>query len=369
MINIILSIFLLTTSYNFFEKVDEFKIEEKESMESIFFNYFISMDNTIYTYDKNINENKEFVLKPMYDKSKNKYYVKLPESILIPNISKDNISTATYSNDELVVIYRTHILNYIKKNNKFELVKINNVNSLFEQDLKSACHFVLSDENYIVGLEDFYRTYNNDKYFYYWYIDKRDSNNKKFVNLPIPKGFYWTVMQPRMIIDYKDEKILTSDLTEYSLKIYNLSGELTDSIKRNIPHWFAQTRDVYSRKPTAQQLYYAMQKHDSTRSLIHKVNFVDANTIFVCYSHKFKDDDPKMIYHLFYDLWVKNLETNTWELKFSDLDDEQLKKSEKLTANSGIGNNYSWLNGKLLSFHTNYDNEEPYDLLIRELKK
>jgi len=353
-----------------FEKVASFQVSEYDYFYSGMEYKIIEIDNYIFKYNTRFNQNNEVEFIPFFDTTKSSFKLELPDSLLMKGITSDNLSSPiAYHNNTLTFVYRNKLIQYYKENEICRLVEVINLDSAFNKNIMLYASNLIVDDNYIIGIQERYNKRNKDGVYFYWYFSKNNPDDKKFINLKIPDGYYWSFYQPKNLLDYNNGKFLATDVTKYSIYIYDFNGILETTISRDIPHWSSITKEIIELPNSTHHIIQELQEKDTTRSLIHKVHFIDSNTIFVCYSHRYDHYPQKEIYHLFFDLWYKNSETKEWELIFADIDNKELKENEYLSANYYININYTLIRDQLITLSADFDLEFPFTAMMRKIKK
>jgi len=334
-------IFLFFSLFNYHEKID---------LDSNFnYNDFSNIDYCVFNgnlsyYSKLMNNNCEIKIFTISNPPK-KYVIHINKEF--NNFNTCNmmlISNIDTYKDSLYLITSQKILKY-HYNSKNDSIEFSNYIDLVGTLNKNILYFaneIHLDYPYIYGIKSEFNSKRLDEgVFYYFKINLNNYFENKFQSIDYPAGFYWTIATPRNIIHFSKSSYLVTDITKYEIRIFDNNDHLIDKIYRNPIFWKASTYNVEKFKNKhPMEIYNILQNDTTTKSLIHRVNFLDENRILVCYSNT-KDDSEK-IYDFYYDIWVRN--NNKWELKQSDFDIVFLKKKLGMELNS----NYNIIDNKLL---------------------
>ncbi len=345
--------------------VDETSFSDKFINHGVFHKILYN-DSSILLVYKQVDTNCNFLIKNCKDTNQN-VIVKIPDFILKEGCNRFSVDCIDIRNDSIFVLLRTYLIMYKMLGNEAILFKYINLEDIFHKNLLYyASNSLKIRGNKIYGLNENYHT-KRDSTFYYWYYDIKEPGNSKFVNLPEPKGFYWTLFKPRQILDISEKEILMTDITEYSIKVKNLNSGKTDTLTRTIPNWKAvcySTLKFKNRHPA--QVINFFQNDTNTISTMNNIQFIDDNRIFVCYSFVNNDETTSQLYNLYYDIWERV--NGKWVLTKSDIDSQQFSDSNENKVYSAIGNNYIFTKGKMITTHYDYEKEKGH-FLIRELAK
>lgn len=349
-----------------------FNFEEKYYINDVmYFNShnFDAFENSLYYSDGYLDENDELTILKISSKSTDTLKIKFPEEVATIKYAKENVEIVKFHKNQLFLLYRDKLIIFVNEKGAYNLDKWFDIGKIFNKKLPTSASRLIIDGDNIIGIEDLLKKHNKDSSFFFWRINLKDSTLNKFVRLPLPLGYYWSIMRPRCLLDYHNGIFVSSDVTEYKLRFYDLEGNKLDSLERKLPFWEATSlrKNYYDAPP--QQLISYMQSKDTTKSLIHNVNFINDSTILVCYSHKQDTDDPKLMYHEFYDIWRKNSQNKSWSLHLSDIDIYDYFQYKSDLEKAPLNRNYFINSGKIYSFHYHYENEDPeFYILRRELK-
>lgn len=282
------------------------------------------------------------------------YTISNPSKRYIINVNKEfnNYNTcnmmlisniATFK-DSLYLITSKKILKYVynPKSDSIEFSNYIDLSSTLNKDILYFAKSLYLKYPYIYGIKSEYHSKRLDEgVFYYFKINLNDYFDNKFHSIDYPAGFYWTIATPRNIIDFSKSKYLVTDITKYDIRIFDENDKLIETISRNPDFWRASTYELDKFKDKhPMEIFNSIKDDSTTKSLIHRVNFMDENQILVCYSHEKENSDN--IFDYFYDIWERK--NNKWELKHSDLGSDIMKE------NFGVEliPNYKIIDNKLL---------------------
>lgn len=369
MLALILSLFMLcqTTLNNFLNYYNEIEVNNSEVEISKYFMYqIVYRDDNIYYIIPKIDDDCSFQMKNISKSLTKEIKIYIPDSLFTYECSRSNISSADINKDTLIVLIYKYLLIYKLSDDSASLINIINLNELFNKDLLYLANSIKIKGNKLYGMNEYYHT-KRDSTFYYWCYDIKEPTNSKFIYLPEPKGYYWTLFQPRQIMDVSENEVITTDITEYSIRVENLKNGKTDTLTRTIPNWLAAyypTSKFKDRHPG--QVIEFLQNDTSTISTMNNIQFIDDNRIFVCYSFVNNDETSSQLYDLYYDIWERV--NGKWLLTKADIDNKQFSDSNENKAFSKIGNSYYICNGKMISTHYSHEQGKG-KFLIREFVK
>jgi hypothetical protein len=163
---------------------------------------------------------------------------------------------------------------------------------------------IFLDYPYLYGWNDAYNSKRNAYNLYYYNVNLNNINNCEFFEIDLPKGFYWTLFQPRNVLDFTEGKYSYSHITEYEIYINNINTGIIDTIKRNVPNWKSNTysNDKFNGLHPV-QIAETLQNDSLYTSLIHRVNFINESTLLVCYSNSRDENKNGQLYSFTYDVW------------------------------------------------------------------
>lgn len=260
------------------------------------------------------------------------------------NINKDKLEISLFTNF-IIFKYDSISDNYFyEKHINFREI----INEKRNRRINISKFYKITD-NKVLGVNDAYhKNLIHENGLYFWELDLKNESIIDFL-LPPPKGFKWTIMQPKSIIDYHKGQYIYSDLeddkiyffknkdsvTQFDLDIFNNNFESVDKqLDVNHPEFFLNSNE--------------MQKDSSY--LIHRVDFLDEDNILVSYS--IPKTFETSLYHLY-----------NFSLVYKD--NKEWKVKDKIEPELIFGNNrqedkyYYWpnikvINSKLISVHYPY---------------
>lgn len=360
-------LFLLLISEVFHVEGVRYISEEKYNDFQNLTNFILDGDKT-YHYTNSLDSN--YILR-VFIESHHKtdtHFIQLPIEKIPVRYRNDSFTDIEIKSDTLIVLYRNFIFIYQFDKRKYNFVDSYDLSSLVAKPSDIYSERIILSNGIVVGVNDYFNSKRKNCGFFSWFINLKDSSQNRFLCFPPPKGYYWSIQGPRTLIDFRNETFVCSDITEYNLYFYDMNGKLINSVSRRLNHWQATTIPLENfENKNPQAIWSGLQNSKATLSQIHRVNFIDENTIFVCYSHKFPTDDEDIYYHEFYDIWKKK--KGKWELEIADIDAFILDKYGKDTSNSTFERNYVVSEGKIISFHADYDKSDSTTfMIIRSVK-
>ncbi len=239
--------------------------------------------------------------------------------------NKTLISNIVTYKDSVYLITSQKILKYVynPKSDSIEFSKYIDLVGILNKDILYFANELYLDYPYIYGIKSEYHSKRLDEgFFYYFKINLNDVFDNKFHSIDYPAGFYWTVAGPRNIIDFSKSYYLVTDITKYEIRFFDTNDSLIETITRNPDFWRACTyKNEKFKDKHPMEIFNYIKDDSTTKSVIHRVNFMDENRILICYSNE--KDYSDNIFDYFYDVWERN--NNKWELKQSDLGSDILK--------------------------------------------
>lgn len=316
-------IFLFLSLFNSHETIT---LDSNFNRKGFFDNDYCIFNGNLAYYSKLMNNDCEIKLFTISNPSK-KYLIHVNKEfnnyntcnmMLVSNI-------ATYK-DSLYLITSKKILKYVynPKSDSIEFSKYIDLVGILNKDILYFANELYLDYPYIYGIKSEYNSKRLDEgVFYYFKINLNDNFDNKFHSIDYPAGFYWTVAGPRNIIDFSKSQYLVTDITKYEIRIFNTNDSLIETISRNPDFWRASTyKNEKFKDKHPMEIFNYIKDDSSTKSLIHRVNFMNENRIMVCYSNEKQNSDN--IFDYFYDVWERN--DSKWELKQSDLESDILNE-------------------------------------------
>ncbi|MCE2503259.1 MAG: hypothetical protein J4G05_04260 [Chlorobi bacterium] len=152
--------------------------------------------------------------------------------------------------------------------------------------------------------------------------------------LPNPEGVEYTLFRPRSVIAVWDQMVVVSDITQYRVKLYDLSGAERGVIQREVPGWIAVdiekrgTIDPEELSPLSPKNRMSIRQYIDTlrptaysTSNIRRVDFLNDSTLLVTYFNG-KTAEKGLLKGralIEYDIWRRR--NNRWELLAGDIPD------------------------------------------------
>lgn len=133
----------------------------------------------------------------------------------------------------------------------------------------------------------------------------------KYVDLGVPKGFYFTLFYPPEVVDFTNGYIAHSEITEYRIKLFDKNGNYVTEIRKSDSLFkeIDTTLHVKFSNLLTNNLDNIKPALDSMRStffsgvgIIEKINFIDDSLLLVRWYGP-KIDTSKWYPYIYYDLW------------------------------------------------------------------
>lgn len=141
-------------------------------------------------------------------------------------------------------------------------------------------------------------------------LDLKNLNEYREIYFPSPKGMPYTLLQPRKLMDYHNQKVAVGDAIDYRILLYDLDGKLLDSLKRDMECFISDE----SPEEAENQSRYDLKDNFSKRCMISQVNFINDNTLLISYQAPPSGD---VYYDTYHDIWRQK--NGNWYLDENDL--------------------------------------------------
>lgn len=272
----------------------------------------------------------------------------------------DDFHTGIYdikvnSNEIQISLYSNIIFfEYDEKSKTFNYSNHYNLDELIKRQYPFYVTNLYLDRNTLIGIYDTYqKRLNQNNGIFIW---KYDKNSKKLDTFLIPqtKGFKWTIMQPKSIIDYHKEQFVYCDLDEDNLYFFRNKDSIT-KFELNIFDNSLESVDKQLNPNHPSMFVVSNQLQLDSSYLVHRVDFLDENNILVTYSIPKTFDTS--LYHLF-NFCLVYKENNKWKVK-DKINPEIIFGDNKNENKNAYTANFKVINGKLISRHNpSYSNKE-----------
>ncbi|MBE2190374.1 MAG: hypothetical protein IAE98_13045, partial [Candidatus Kapabacteria bacterium] len=315
--NTILILFFLKS---LFGNISEYEISA-DGLSRINWVDIVEVNNKMYYYDRKLDHDCSIRLINIKDSTE---IIKLiiDGDMLYANKCNKYLITNICSDSDTLIFCVAHLaIRYVYDGStELNSDEIYDLEEIFKQERLVYANRIILDKGILVGLSDNFNTRNYKKGdLFSWQLSLSDTNH----NIQIyedTKGFYWTLFQPRNVIDYFEGSYAVTDITDYNIYVKDNNFKTLDTLSRVFKNWTANTYelDKFDGKHPMEVISF-LQSDTVTRNLIHRVNFLDANHILVCYSDN-DDlflDSSQSLYNFKYDLWAKK--DNDWFLESSDI--------------------------------------------------
>lgn len=354
--NTILMLFFLRS---LFGNISEYEIPA-DGLSRINWVDIVEVNNKMYYYDRKLDHDCSIRLINIKDSTEIIKLIIDVGMLYTINCEKYIITNICSDADTLIFCIANKAIRYVYDGaTELNSDKIYDLEEIFKQDRLYYANRLVLDKGILVGLSDKYlpKSYNKDNLFS-WQLNLSDTNHS-FEIYEDTKGFYWTLFQPRNVIDYFQGSYAVTDITNYSIYIKDKNFQPVDTLTRKFDNWKANTYELekFEGKHPMEVISY-LQSDTITRNLIHRVNFLDPNHILVCFSDN-DDlflDSSQSLYNFKYDLWAKK--DNDWFLESSDISLSEDK----------IHNNYILQHINHSNMIYNFDNglNGTYKLILRK---
>ncbi len=280
---------------------------------------------------KKYNSKDYFIIYKMNANATEKYMLKLNEDLWLGDFSISDEKIILLTSDKLIV-YKNELnpKNYqeISLNDMYESIFIE-----FDKIILTKSCFSCDNPSTIVAIYDL-KT-----------LDK--ISEKVFDN---QKGFPMTYFHPKRIINYGFGNIAISDITNYSIRIYDLNYKLKNVINFKIDNWGSNSalNPKFEKMKDIDKLNQNMSYYLSVNSgdMIHFVDFLSPNELLVCRTSKI--DSTNSMYN--YDVW--ELIKGNWQIKYNGLRNPIYSGDDFVSYNNFLApfNSYTVSNGVILMF-------------------
>ncbi|MBX3043406.1 MAG: hypothetical protein KIT33_05415 [Candidatus Kapabacteria bacterium] len=289
---------------------------------------YLKFNNDYFYYDKEINDNCMISMHNL-NNSEKEYYLHMDKSLTNTNsCSKVIISNIVSVQDSIYFVLARKLLKYVynKQSDLFLFQEFTDLDFYFQKGIQYYANKLYLQYPYLIGAKCEFNPRFPDHNYYYFKVNLSDYKDNSFKDIAYPSNFYWTLFQPKSIIDFAQDVQLRSELSNYKIDIFDFNNNLLTTLSREIVDWVGDSTD-FEFDGITNFNYFISEKHRiiSEISLVHKVNFINPNLIMVCYSKA--DSSKKSIENLniFYDFWKQ--EEGSWNLVKSDIHKEDIVKN------------------------------------------
>lgn len=283
------------------------------------------------------------------------------------NVKATSIKDFVFRDNKLYLLLYFNLLIFDKINNEYVFNDAYNLSDMYIRNYPAFSERFIVEGDEIVGLYDSYQTrLRESNGIFTWKINlNKNEIDTNFIQ--DVKGFKWTQIQPKTIIDYHKELFVYSDIEDDKIYLFKNKDNVSKidlnifengfDIKSDELNMFGKTYESTDDEGDFihPKIFYDMKKSTKDETyLVHNVSFLNENNILVVYSIPIKEDTETI--HLFNYCLVTKKE-NEWIVK-DKINPELLFGDNKLENKDHYGNNYKISNGKLISFHSpNYKNK------------
>ncbi len=327
---------------------------------------FVKIDEEIYRFEQAVYTHNIFTLKEIKDSTKT-ILLEFPEIKSRVESPIWEIRRMHYNKGTLAVMVNSSICIFTKSSG-YELQKVYDLEKVFPGHRSVHADKIQIENNIIIGTYDSFSTFDvKGEQFYFWTIDLNNDANNKFTSLEPPAAYYYTIFQPRNMMDYSNNTLLTSEIIEYKIYIRDMNGNIMDSISRDIEDWvYPNLNEVYQDQDPRETIR-PIQSDTNKLSLMHRVDFLSDSKILVTYSmeHRRAVDDNN-IYNLYYDIWEN--QNGTWALTKKDVSKNAMEKQDCTNSNLTYGMDYYILGNSFVHPFYNSITYSDYRIIVRHIK-
>lgn len=265
------------------------------------------IDDELVVFDNSFEKDgTNFVYNLYFPAKSEKYSVFIPDSIWD---SRNWIEDFTILPRRINILNRESLYVFQNKDSAFYLSK--------QIHLNDICYYLNKTDAELIGYICGFRS-GKTTTLPATYIISIDTNTFSFkkIDYENPKGLGWVRIQPRKLMDVKNNLVAISYASRYFIKIVNRQNNLTDTLTRYPNDWISEQTSMVRdslKANTNQDLLELM----SSRSLVQRIHFLGDNLLMVAWQSPPKEDG--YYYDLYFDLWSYNDELKKWNIMYSDL--------------------------------------------------
>ncbi len=327
---------------------------------------YVKIKDHFYYSEQDIKSN-HFILTQLKDTTA-RIILAIPDIKLYYPLQSYKIRNIAFAEEKLAIVLNNYIIAYYMQDD-FKTYKIFDLEQIFQnvENVRVSNNFYIQ-KNRIFGMYDFYDANINEKEdYHFWYFDIDNVKNNKFISFPPPKAFFYTIFQPRSIIDYSNGRILTTDILNYKMYIRDIEGNIRDSIIRDIPDWTTPKINDETKVEDPRLLIREIQSDTTQISLIHRADFLTQKRILVTYSmeNRRESGDP-YLYNLLYDIWEES--DGNWTLIEKEVSINSLQKNNYMLPDLFFGMNYQILDNYFISTYFNRDTYSDFRIIVRKIE-
>jgi len=291
------------------------------------------------------------------------------------NVQATSIKDFIFRDNKLYLLLYFNLLIFDNINGEYVFRYDYNLSEMYIRNYPAFSERLVVENDTIVGLYDSYQSrLRESNGVFTWKISPNNNNIIDTTFIPIDtnfipnvKGFKWTQIQPKTIIDYHKGQFVYSDIEDDKIYLFKDKDDVSkidlnifdnaSDIKSDELNMFGKTYESTDDEGDFihPQVFYDMKKRTKDETfLVHNVSFLNEDNILVVYSIPKKNDTETI--HLFNYCLVRK-KGEDWIVK-DKINPEHLLGDNKLENKDHYGNNYKISNGKLISFHSpNYKNK------------
>jgi hypothetical protein len=281
--------------------------------------------------------------------------------ITIPEVGKYNCANSDgrifdfkIKSDTLIIRYGNYAYLYKFESNNTNLIEYYDLLEIIVRDSidKRFGYKLIIENNKIIGYLDSYNEHtdaNNNLFFWsYNYMN----NKLDTISILQPKGYRWTMIQPKNIVDYYNGILISCDLDEDNLYFVHSQDSISKIELDLFKNDWSVDEQFKTHHPSE---FFDFNKNNMDFTfLIHSINFLNENNILVKYSipKTFETE----LYFIFNFCLLSKID-NEWSI-IKEVEPELLFGNNKCNDKYNYGYYYNISNGNLISKHIpNHNNK------------
>lgn len=164
--------------------------------------------------------------------------------------------------------------------------------------------------------------------------------------LPEPAGSAFMYIQPRNILDRTAQTIAISDVTSYSIRVYNADLSECETLIRQPDTW-VQSAEVSVSKKTPQRSFPKLDSLRRASSLMTRVTLINDTTLLALWSTPKSKGGNQEVVEFYADIWTKK--NGKWTINKRDMPTNGYGESYSCALqDASISINYIYSNGEFL---------------------
>lgn len=226
--------------------------------------------------------------------------------------------------------HRKHIVQYFVEENSVILVDLVSLMFFARSDdgtwrlatyypLSFTVFYALKEKNILYLWNDVPSSSSGKKsHFYCYSYDIEQGKEGEIVEFPESANAALMYVQPRNVLDRTARSIALSDITTYSIRVYNADTSVCDTMRREPESWVQLKEAIHIPRYNRpiQQYFPLLDSIRKTASMVHRISLLSDTNLLVLWSvPQQKDGKVGMLY--FVDIWSKR--KGKWELTKHDV--------------------------------------------------